>query len=147
MTTRQDIITLLQAQLNPLVLLLGAVAATKAVVDYTDPAYLLKMYLLNGEVNVLFAVKRANGLTSRFLQFIPHTDKTDYDIGVWCVSKAPQLNTNYQNLRDAGVSEIQRIFKAYPAVGTEKSVRDDDHVKDNVQIYNSTVTVTHRTCT
>jgi hypothetical protein len=146
-TVRQDIIALLEAQLNPAVLLLGVAAATFEVVGYTDPAYLLKTYLLNKKVDVLFTVKRVNGLTSRFLQHVPHTGKTDFEVAVWCLSKAPQLNIDYQNLRDAAVSEVQRIFKAYPASGTEKSVRDDDHAKGNVQIYNSTVTVTHKTYT
>ena len=144
MTTRQDIITLLAAQLNPLVLLLGSDTASYTVVDYTDPAYLLKMYLLNGKVDVLFTVKRANGLSSRFLQFIAHTEKTDFDIGVWCASKAPQLNTDYTNLRDYAVKEVGRIIKANPAYASEKAVRDDDHTKGNVQVFNTTVTVTNQ---
>ena len=144
-TTRQDIITLLTAQLNPLVLLLGATAASYAVVDYTSPVYFLENYLQNKKVTVLFTVKRANGLKSRFLQQIPHTDKTDFEVGVWCVSKElKNQNTDYNNLRDAAVSEVQRIFKAYPAYGVEKAVRDDDHMKGNLQIYNTTVTVTHK---
>jgi len=142
MTTRQDIITLLKAQLNPLVLLLGTESASYEVVDHTDPAYLQKTYLFNRKVDALFTVKRANGLTSRILQQVPHTDRTDFDIGVWCASKPPALNTNYENLRDVAVSEVQRIFKAYPAYGTEKSVRDDDHNKGNIQIYSTTITVT-----
>jgi hypothetical protein len=146
-TVRQGIIALLEAQLNPAVLLLGDDVAPFDVVDYTSPACFLKTYLENRKVQVLFTVKRANGLTSRFLQQIPHTDKTDFEVAVWCLSKAPQLNTDYMNLRDAAVLEVQRIFKAYPASGSEKSVRDDDHAKGNVQIYNSTVTVTHKTFT
>jgi hypothetical protein len=146
-TVRQDIIALLEAQLDSGVLLLGSGVASYMVVGYTDPAYLLKTYLLNKKVDVLFTVKRVNGLASRFLQHVPHTDKTDFDVAVWCASKMQQLNTDYENLRDAAVSEVQRIFKAYPASGSEKSVRDDDHTKCNVQIYNSTVTVTHKTFT
>lgn len=142
--TRQDLIALLEAQLNPTVLLLGTTVAAFDVVDYTSPSYFLETYLQNKKVNVLFTVKRANGLKSRFLQQIPHTDKTDFEVGVWCVSKElKSQNTDYNNLRDAGVSEVQRIFKAYSASGTEKSVRDDDHMKGNLQIYNSTVTVTY----
>jgi hypothetical protein len=144
MTTRQDIITLLKAQLNPLVLLLGTEDATYEVVDHTDPVYLQKTYLFNRKVDVLFTVKRANGLTSRILQQVPHIDKTDFEISVWCTSKAPAVNTDYENLRDASVAEVQRIFKAYPAYGVEKSVRDDDHTKGNIQIYNTTITVTNK---
>jgi len=144
LTTRQNLITLLKTQLNSAVLLLGTNVAAFDVVDYTSPAYFLGVYLQNKKVDVLFTVKRANGLTSRFLQQIPHTDKTDFEVGVWCVSKAPQLNTDYNNLRDAAVLEVQRVFKAFPAYGSEKSVRDDDHVKGNMQIYNTIIVVTHK---
>lgn len=148
MSTRQNIITLLKAQLNPAVLLLGANVAAFDVIDCTSPAYFLENYLQNKKVSVLFTVKRANGLTSRFLQQIPHTDKTDFEVAVWCISKElKNQNTDYNNLRDAAVSEVQRIFKAYPAYGTEKSVRDDDHMKGNFQVYNSTVTVMHKNYT
>ena len=142
MSTRQDLITLLKAQLNPAVLLLGDNVAAFDVVDYTSPSFFLETYLQNKKVAVLFTVKRANGLTSRFLQQVPHTQKDDFEVGVWSTSKAPQLNTDYMNLRDAAVQELQRLFKAYPASGTEKSVRDDDHMKGNLQIYNSIFTVT-----
>lgn len=142
MTTRQDIIALLKEQLNPLAILLETEKASFDVVDYTSPAYFVKAYLENRKVALLFTVKRANSLTSRVLQQVPHTDRTDFDIGVWCASKPPALNTNYENLRDVAVSEVQRIFKAYPAYGTEKSVRDDDHNKGNIQIYSTTITVT-----
>jgi hypothetical protein len=142
-STRQDIITLLKAQLNPAVLLLGDDVASFDVVDYTSPAYFLKAYLENRKVQVLFTLKRANGLTSRFLQHVPHKSKVGFIIGVWCASKAPQQNTNYQNLRDVAVSEVERVFKAFPAYGSETSVRDDDHTKGNIQIYNTEIVVTH----
>lgn len=147
MTTRQNIITLLKAQLNPATLLLGSNIASFDVINYTSPSYFLETYLQNKKVAVLFTVKRANGLTSRFLQQIPHTDKTDFEVGVWCTSKELKLNVNYMNLRDLAVTEVQRIFKANPEYGTEKSVRDDDNTKGNFQIYNSIVTVTHKTYT
>ena len=143
MPTRQDIITLLKAQLNSAVLLLGDSVAAFDVIDYTSPSYFLETYLQNKKVSVLFTVKRASGLTSRFLQQVPHTEKTELEVGVWCVSKElKNQNTDFNNLRDAAVQEVQRIFKAYPAYGTEKSVRDDDHMKGNLQIYNSIITVT-----
>lgn len=147
MTTTQDIITLLTDQLNSAVLLLGSSAATYTVVDYTDPAYLLKMFLLNKKVDVLFTVKSAQSLTGRIHQGVPYTDRGDYEVDVWCASKTPHLNTNYKNLKDAGVAEVKRIFKAFPTYGTEKATRNDPHVKGNVQIYNSTVTVTKNTYT
>ena len=140
MTHLQDIINLLKAQIATLYL--GASIGTKDVVDYIDPAYLQKMYLFNKKVDVLFTVKEAQGLTSRFMQYVPHQNNVEYEIDVWCASKAPQLNTAYKNLTAAALAEVQRIFKANPTYGSEKSTRHDPHTKGNIQIYNSTVTVT-----
>jgi hypothetical protein len=147
MTSRQDIIGLLKDHLNGAVLLSDGQQATFDVIDYVNPAYFLEKYLQVNKVGVLFTVRRARGLSSRFLQQVPHANITDFEVGVWCLSKEPPMFGAYSALRDAGVCEVQRIFKSYPSYGSEQSLRDDDHPKGSFWIFNSTITVTKKTNT
>jgi hypothetical protein len=147
MTTRQDIIGLLEDHLNGVVLFLDGQQATFEVIDYANPAYFIEKYLQVNKVDILFTVRRARGISGRFLQQIPHSDRTDFEVGVWCLSKEPTMFSAYSALRDAGVCEVQRIFKSYPSYGSDQSLRDDDHPKGSFWIFNSNITVTKKTNT
>ena len=142
MVTHQDIIDLLVAQLSAAALLYGAAQAPYAVVAYSSPDRLLKYYLLNGRVQVLFTVKRAIGMASRVLQKVARRNQVDFEVGVWCACKHPELEAAFQVLRDSAILEVQRIFRAYPAYGTEKALKDDDHAKGDIWVLNSILTVT-----
>ena len=147
-TTRQNLKTLLTEELDPDKLMLGTVKATFEVTDYISNTEAEKYTLLK-QLGVLFTVKQGQGTASRFLQGIAHTDKTDWEIGVWCVY-SPQSETvkeQYRNLRDAAVQEIRRIFTANPAYGSEKNHRCDDRIRGTTTTLNSTLIFTKKTQT
>lgn len=135
-------VALLQAGLNSAALTLHGRAARYAVVAWYPAANMLKDYLQNRKVDVLFSVKRAIGTSSRILQKRAHTDRTDYEIGVWLIDSPSYTRGDKDVLRDAALAEVSRIFKANPEFGTEKAVKEDDHAKGNVWVLNSIVTVT-----
>lgn len=136
-------VTLLQNQLNPLVLTLHGRAARYAVVDWYLPVYMQKDHLQNGKADVLFSVKNTASTASRNLSTyrVPHTDRTQLEIVVWLIDSPSYTRGEKDTLRDAAVAEVQRILKANPAYGTEKSTRNDDHARGNLWVICTVVTV------
>lgn len=151
MTTRQDLITLLNDELDAETLILPPEEpeetpqpAKYEVTDYTSPPEIEKYCLLN-HIDVLFTVARRVAQTSRIIQQVPHTEKTDWEIGVWCIFKENRKKPAYRRLRDAAVAEVQRIFRSNPDYGTEKASQDDDYTRAACTVYNSTVTLVKKT--
>lgn len=143
MTVKQDIAVLLKGSINGAALTLrGKLARWDAVVWY-QPGNMQKDYLQNRKMDVLFSVKRSNSVASRVLQNVPHTDKVDYEIAIWLIDSPSYTRGEKDVLRDAALAEVSRIFKANPDYGTKKALRDDDHVKGNVWVLNSILTVSN----
>jgi hypothetical protein len=68
MGSRRDIISLLIDELDESVLLLNGKQATFSVVEFTNPASLLERHLQVNQVGILFTVRQARVLSSRFLR-------------------------------------------------------------------------------
>lgn len=148
MTTRQDLITLLTEELDAETLILTTdetpQPAKYEVTDYTSAPEIEKYIILN-HIDVLFTVYRRQSFASRFLQQIPHAEKTDWEIAVWCIAKDATKKPAIRTLRDIAVAEVQRVFKENPTYGSEKTTRDDDYTRNAYTVYNTTVTVTKKT--
>jgi len=145
MLGKVEIVELLQAELDADALTLHGRAARYAVTSWYNPALMLRDYLQNRKVDVLFSVKWAIGMSSRVLQKVAHTDQNDYEIGVWLIDSPNPTRGAMDVLRDAAIAEVKRIVRENPAYGTEKALKCDDHAKGNVWVLNSIVTVTKLT--
>jgi hypothetical protein len=139
-----EIVELLEEELDADALTLNSRAARYAVTAWYNPALMLKDYLQNRKVDVLFSVKRAIGVSSRILQQVAHTDRIDYEVGIWLIDAPGFPRSDKDVLRDAALAEVSRIFKANPEFGTEKAVKEDDHAKGHIWVLNSIVTVTNK---
>jgi hypothetical protein len=144
MTVRQDLITLLKAQLSQAALQLGTADANFTVIEFVDPVFFQEKYLFNRQKDVLFTVKTAQSLGGRSIQTVNHKVESDFEIGVWCASREPDLYTAFIDLRDAAVEEVKRVITAYPTYGKYKTDRCDDHRHKNYQIFNSVCVVTYK---
>lgn len=152
MTTRQDLITLLNDELDAETLVFPPdepeetpQPAKYEVTDYTSAPEIEKYCILN-HIDVLFTVRRITATKSRFLQNVPHTDTADYTVAVWCIFTDGARKADYQLLRDNAVAEVQHIFRENPDVARVKNLQgDDDHRHGAVYILNTNLTVTKKT--
>ena len=139
-----EIVELLEGELDSDALTLNSRAARYAVTAWYNPALMLKDYLQNRKVDVLFSVKLSIGQSSRVLQNVPHIDRADFDVGVWLIDSPGFARGGKDVLRDAAVGEVKRVFRENPEYGTEKALKCDDHAKGNVWVLNSIITVTSK---
>lgn len=150
MTSASDLVTLLTAELDSDALQLGEDPAKYAVVEFNMAlAALLDKYLLkcnspaDTRVDVLFTVREAKATASRYLQQVPHTDKIDFEVGVWLTVLKRDTVGEFAGLRDDAVAEVKRVFNENPDVANYRGLRVDDHVRGQLYILNSIITVTH----
>ena len=145
--TVSTIITLLTSGVAQSALKVGAANANFKIKQYTSPIEIEKYCLLNN-VDALFTVRRITGAKSRYLQNIPYTDKTDYTISVWCITADSTKLDDYHTLREAAVTEVQRVIKTNSNVICEKNMQgDDDHRHGAVHVLHTSITVTKKTYT
>jgi hypothetical protein len=148
MSTQQTLITLLTNQLSAANIVYKSSPASTAIIPYMAPSVFIPLYLQNQKKQVLITVRPTQGVNSRYLQQVSHTQKDDYELGVWCLSKTPDLNSDFQEMRDSAVAELKRVITANPETASLKGIRNDDHlIGGNQQIYNTSIIITNKNYT
>jgi len=135
-----DLVNFLSEKLAPLMS-----TATFRVMEWFNPAHMIKWLLENKTFNIIISVKRAGSTTSRTYNGTPLSDLVVFQIEVW-LNDAPAFNITdgralRSEIRDQFVEAIQSLFKQYPVFGTEKSTKNADFTKHNQFVLNTIITV------